>query len=130
MKQRIFIIAITLTLAAFGLPMLAYATQTEPIAIETKEVPSETYLSRNKQSIGAEQSAATLSSPVRGLNRGVDSDFGWGNPFLPGQEGWETGGTGNVGYPIGDISLPILVSMLLLYFVYRGVSSTKRKNNF
>lgn len=130
MKQKIFTIVLLLTLVVFGLPTIAFANQSGPIAIETKEVPSETYLSKNKRSIGAEQTATTLSSPTRGLNQAAHSDFGWGNPFLPGEEGWETGGTGNVGYPVGDVSLPILLSMLLLYFVYRGVSSTKRKNNF
>lgn len=130
MKEKLFMIVLAVSLAVFGFSGSISATETDPLAIGTNEAPSESYLSKNKRSIGAETDAVTLSAPTRGMNRAIDSDWGWGNPFLPGEGDWETGGTGNVGYPVSDVSFPILLSMLLIYFVYRGVSSSKRRSNF
>lgn len=130
MKERLFIIVLAIAMSMFGFSSIANATDNEPMAIESNTTPADTYLSTNKSSIGASTTHTTISAPTRRISRAVDTEYGWGNPFLPGGDGWETGGTGNVGYPVGDVSLPILLSMLLIYFVYRGVSSTKRRNNF
>lgn len=129
MKEKLFLIVFAIALATFGFSTSLKATENDPLAIETSETPADTYMSKNRRSIGAEN-VTTISAPSRNLNRAVDVDWGWGNPFLPGENGWETGGTGNVGYPVGDVSLPILLSMLLIYFVYRGVASSKRRSNF
>lgn len=135
MKDKLLIIVFTLALVFFANPLTVFAADTDPLAIETPEpaaeVPVDTYLSTSKRSIGANSDATTLSAAPKGLTRGVEEEYGWKNPFLPGQDdGWEQGDAGNVGYPVSDVSLPILLSMLLIYFVYRGVSSTKRKNSF
>lgn len=58
----------------------------------------------------------------------LSGTFGWGGEGLPGENGWTNDAPINVGAPVGDFSLPILLSMFFIYFLYRGVSSKKRKN--
>lgn len=136
MKYKLIILMATLATLFGAISSATYAAGTEPLevggSIEVKDTPSQTNLSRSKRSISGDLDAAPLTAPTRGVaTRAIDAEAtGWGNPFLPGGDGWDTSDTGNVGYPIGDASLPILLSMLLFYFVYRGVSSSKRKSNF
>lgn len=134
MTRKIYTISILIFIAICSFSTAAHATGSDPLAIESSGDPSDLFITNNRASISASTGleATTASAPVRGLNRTSDlMSLSWGdNPFLPGGDGWDLSGTGNVGYPIGDASFPILISMLLFYFIYRGVSSTKRKNNF
>lgn len=140
MKLRIFtLIIFVVTLAGASLNSLR-AQDVSIMDIETKAVPSDAFISSHRSTISAEQGieeVRTLSSPAKTMNRGIDmrTISGWENPLFPGGDGggWETGPGGNVGMgdlPLGDASLPILISMLVLYFLYRGVSSSKRKSSF
>lgn len=88
------------------------------------ESPADSYLGMAKSSIGASTDIQTISgSNTRGLARA--GSLGWGDDPFPG--GWEGGGGGNVGYPIGDFSIAMIVGILVIYFVVRGVSSKKKK---
>lgn len=139
MKYKVFTL-VALIIAFWGMSSLEVsAEEIKPLDIQVESTPSETFLSTNRRSIAVETDVAqarVLSSPAQSLNQGAHVLFnggGWEDPFLPGGNGWEEGPGGNVGMadlPLGDASLPILASMLVLYFLYRGVSSSKRKSNF
>lgn len=138
MKNKIVVLFVVLFGMLCSLNIVAAETakskSSDVLSLEVRDTPAQSYLSSKRGSIGASEDYQTIASPLQGLTRaGAVLDNGWGtgidNPFLPGGNGWETGGSGNVGYPLGDISLPILLSMLIIYFIYRGVSSTKRKSN-
>lgn len=98
-----------------------------PAATSTKELPSSSYLQREKRSIASDTESSALASPARGLLTRSGSKT-WEDPFLPGDGEWSNGN--NTGAPIGDASLPIVLSILFLYMIYRGVSTSKRRNNF
>lgn len=143
MKYKLFtLIVVIMVLGVFTSSSTLVAQDDVSILdIETKEAPSESFISSYRSTISAEvdvDRVTTLTAPSKTMNRSSDvmlRSGGWEDPFLPGGgDGWDTSDPGNVGmgdYPLGDASLPILVSMLVLYFLYRGVSSSsKRKNTF
>ena len=137
MARNTYILFITIIVAFLLTAPTLYAADSDPLPIgveniQVKEKASslaDSHLSLNKQTIGADLRYNTVSSPLKGYTTTSAMLEAWGDPFAD-QDQWQIGHTGNVGYPIGDISYPILISMLLLYFAYRGISSTKRKNNF
>lgn len=92
--------------------------------VVTNDLPSTAYLKKEKRSLASEVQTSALAAPARGF---LARSTNWTDPFMPGEE--ETSNPGNVGAPIGDISLPIILSILLLYMVYRGVTTSKRRNN-
>lgn len=65
------------------------------------------------------------TNSVTNLNRTGTTWATWGND--PGGS-WE-GNPVDVGAPIGEVSLPIAFFALLIYFIYRSVSTSKRRNN-
>lgn len=97
------------------------------------ESPSDTYLNMTKSSIGASTNVQTISGPnTRGLTRAGTK--GWDNGFGGGPGGGTIGGSGEGGgvgggpiAPIGDFSIPMIIGILIIYFVVRGVSSKKKK---
>lgn len=92
--------------------------------VVTNDLPSTAYLKKEKRSLASEVQTSALAAPARGF---LARSTNWTDPFMPGEG--ETSNPGNVGAPIGDISLPIILSILLLYMVYRGVTTSKRRNN-
>lgn len=107
------------------------STTSPSTSTATPSSSSSDYLSVSRQGIGASTTHGTISASPQHILRGVDvENSGWGDPFLPGGNGWtDESNTGNVGYPMGDASGPMLLLMVLIYFIYRGVSATKRRNN-
>ncbi|MDR2954298.1 MAG: hypothetical protein LBV43_04380 [Prevotella sp.] len=99
---------------------------TEVPVVSSDELPSSSFLKKEKRSIANTLESSSLIMPTVGLLSAGES---WKDPFLP---GWESSDPGNVGStgPIGDASLPIIFSFLLLYLIYRGVSTSRRKNQF
>lgn len=89
----------------------------------TNDLPSNEYLKKEKRSIASETQTSAIAAPARGFLRSTN----WEDPFLPGEDEWSN--PGNVGAPVGDISLPIILSILFLYMVYRGVTTSRRRNN-
>jgi hypothetical protein len=66
---------------------------------------------------------ATLATPFGSLGRATNT---WVDPQMP-----DVGtGDNNVGAPIGDVTLPVVLLAILIYFVYRGASTSRRKSHF
>lgn len=140
MNNKIKILILTVGLLVFGtIASIQLNAAVDPLSTSksTSATSTETsservdYLSSSRQSIGASTTHQTISANSKHILRASDADSfnGWGDPFLPGGDGWVDGGTGNVGYPIGDASGAMLLMMIVIYFIYRGVSTTKRRNN-
>jgi len=114
------------------LVMLFFSLTTLPLPVKadtelpviTNELPSMSYLKKEKRSIAS----TTESSPMIAPINGILSANSWTDPYLPGDGEWSN--PGNVGAPIGDLSLPILFSFLVIYFIYRGATTSRRKSNF
>lgn len=87
---------------------------------------SESYLESMNASIGGSDVSVSIFA-----NKSI-SPFsvagGWGDENLPGGGSWAEADGFNVGGPIGDLSFPMLLSMFFIYFLYRGVSSKKRRS--
>ena len=90
--------------------------------IVTSEAPSTVYLQEAKRSLGNNTTTSASASAYEGL---LDAANSWKDPFLPGDESSDPG---NVGAPIGDFSLPIAISILLLYLLYRRTTISRRRN--
>lgn len=140
MNNKIIILILTVSSLVFGLSASVSAAEgaKDPLSTQAAVSPSSSdnskidYLGSSRQSIGASTSHQTISASPQSILRSSDEHAStWGNAdlFLPGGNGWEQGQTGNVGYPVGDASGAMLLLMVVIYFVYRGVSSTKRRNN-
>lgn len=99
-------------------------TDTE-ISINSKTAPSESFLQRTKQNSAIEMRGLTTFE-----GSGTMSPFATSWATFNDDSGSEGGvPPGNVGgSPIGDVTFPMILSLLLLYFVYRGVTINKRKN--
>ena len=93
-----------------------------PSAVTLSKIENLSIASRTDNS-----SMATTLNKVGGTRALTD----WGtDPDLPGLGG-EVTDPGQVGEaaPIGDITLPIILFALVIYFAYRGVTTSKRRNN-
>lgn len=99
----------------------------DPVISTESELPSTSFYKREKRSIVNTQVSSSFIKPTAAL---LSLGEGWKDPFLPGVE-METSDPGNVGSqaPIGGISLPIVLSILLIYMIYRGATTSRRKNN-
>lgn len=127
MKTRFYILVI---LMALIFPTTNLMAEQAPSVGGATELPSSSYLNREKRSIANSETTSALAAPVLGLARPYAT--AWEDPFLPGTGG-ETSPTGPVGAPIGDISLPVLLLAFIVYFVYRAFSTSpttsRRKGN-
>lgn len=145
MNNRILILVLTLSLSILGVSNVfandvlsttstsptteapQTSTSVEPLSVgQTSNAPA-SYARSSRLGVGA-NSVSGIADASQGLGRTGSIHDSWGSIDLPGEGGWETGGSGNVGYPIGDASIPMLLMMVVIYFVYRGVSSSKRRN--
>lgn len=95
-------------------------------AYDGGSLPSDQYLEQNKSSTDYSVSKIT---PFSTYERGLRSTDGWDDPFFPG-EIVEGGPGGNVGHPapVGEATPIVLGLFIVLYFVFRCVSASKRKN--
>lgn len=130
MKTKLQILMFLMLLSALiVIPAVSVKADTEaPILSGSSELPSSSYLKREKRSIANTLESSSLIMPTMGIMAAGDS---WQDPFMPGENG-ESSYPGNVGSsgPIGDISLPIVISIFLLYLIYRGVTTSRRRNSF
>lgn len=128
MKTKLQILVFLILFFCLTVPLqLVQSAEEAPVITTTKELPSNSYLKREKRSIASDTETSALAAPARGLLARAGNAT-WEDPFLPGDNEWSN--PGNVGAPIGDLSLPIILSMLFLYIIYRGVSTSRRRNNF
>lgn len=98
--------------------------------ILTNELPSTSFLKSEKRSIANSKDLERAGIAMPEMARMPRSNS-WSDPFLPGTKE-EISNAANVGAagPIGDITFPIVLSILLFYLIYRGVSTSRRRNNF
>lgn len=103
------------------------AEESLPEVTTSTELPSVTYLKKEKRSIAASTTTAPLSSPIQSLR---SPRSGWSDPDFEFGGSFEDGNMGTPA-PIGDATLPIVISIVLLYVTYRYRTSTtsKRRNN-
>lgn len=130
-ESKIVVIAILFIALIFGDTTAIFANNTsstnnsEVSISNTSVAPSESFLQRTKKNSAIEMQGLTTYSGGSIVSpfatdwvtfADTDSDEGETPP-------------GNIGgSPIGDVTLPMILSLLLLYFVYRGVTVNKRKN--
>lgn len=124
-KLLIFVIMTFCSLAIFPELSAIRAEEETEVATTSNELPSNTYLRNERRSIASSYDGSMVATK-QSLRSG-----GWGDPTKPGDDdGWEESNAGNVGGPIGNASLPIIISLVLLYFGYRRVTTSRRKNDF
>lgn len=89
-------------------------------------LPSDQYLQQNKSS--SDYSVSNIT-PFSTYERGIRAVGDWQDPFFPGGAG-ELGPGGNVGHPapIGEVTPIVLILFIAMYFIFRCVSASKRKN--
>ena len=122
-KLKIFVISIfSLCLVVPVLSLRADEVGNADTPILSKELPSYSNLQREKRSI-ASSKIVTLATPMQTSGRALNS---WVDPEMPNQGA----GDNNVGAPIGDITFPVVLLAILIYSVYRGTSTSRRRNNF
>lgn len=122
-KLKIFVLFIfSLCLIVPTLSLSAEEVVTADMPIVSSELPSYSNLQREKRSI-ASASIVTLATPLQTAGRALNP---WVDPEMP------TDGTGdnNVGAPVGDVTFPVVLLAILIYFVYRSTSTSRRRNNF
>lgn len=122
-KLKIFVISIfSLCLIAPVLSLRADEAGNADMPILSKELPSYSNLQREKRSI-ASSKIVTLATPMQTSGRALNA---WVDPEMPTQGE----GDNNVGAPIGDVTFPVVLLAILIYFLYRGTSTSRRRNNF
>ncbi len=136
MKTKLLRILLLIVLTITGMIMSSESlwadeptitSESMPVISSSTELPSSSYLMREKRSIASTTETASLSAPMRRFTT-LSSSTSWEDPYLPGAEG-EWSNPGNVGAPVGDATWPILVSILILYMIFRGVTVSRRRNN-
>ncbi|MDR0825459.1 MAG: hypothetical protein LBN74_10225 [Prevotella sp.] len=134
MKTKLIIFVFLMLVFGLTKPIVLLAEESGSIdqTIISGQMPSAATLSSiGKTSTGASgsvssmatQSASVLTVRVNGWLGGSFGDD-------DGPPGGGSGG-GNMGdeLPVGDVTLPMVLFALVIYFVYRGVTTSKRKNN-
>lgn len=128
LKLKIVVLVLSIFITLFGGSSSIYAsddlsgntTELNNFAGEG-EAPSESFLKRSKRS---------MAMDIQGVSSNTPTTFG-ANPFSVNDIFIDEGDLppGNMGsLPIGDVTLPMILALILLFFVYRGVTINKRKN--
>lgn len=123
MRVKLFVILLTVCI---GLPFSgsAYAAGGQtPSESHINANGSGSFLENNSNSPAAEY-LGSLSTKERGLTRSGDN---WSNDLNGEITDWSV--ANNVGAPIDGRSLPIALSILVLYLIYRRVSTSRRKSD-
>lgn len=106
--------------------------------LTAEELPSSTFLKSEQAVQASAEAQSSLSiygaTPVASKQRAlyslyVNSDSDWDDPFNPGGGAEEGTGEPGVTGPIGETSPLVIFLLGLFYFVYRGVTVSKRRNN-
>ncbi len=121
-KLKIFVLSIfSLCLIVSALPLRADEAGNTDMPILSKELPSYVNLQREKRSI-ASSGITSLASPLRRPGRAL-------TPWQDTEKPTLGAGDNNVGAPIGDVTLPVVLFAILIYFIYKGTSTSRKRNN-
>lgn len=123
MKTKLLSILIFICLG-LALPELAHADGQLPSDALINSSGSGSFLENSSGSPAADY-LGSLSTKERGFLRASDN---WSDDLSGEITDWSV--ANNVGAPIDGSSLPIALSILLLYIIYRRVSTSKRKSDF
>lgn len=125
MKTKIFTLLIAVCFG-FAFPDMVSAAGENSLPSDTyiNSNSSKSFLESNAQSSAADY-LGSVSTKERGFLRSSDT---WSDDLDGTITDWSV--ANNVGAPIDGSSLPVALSILLLYIVYRRVSTSRRKSDF
>lgn len=113
-------------MACFGLvtPVMAASDMNTPVI--SSESPSAVTLSKiENMGIGSDTRFSSMATTANRLGRAAIEP--WAEVNLPTANDMHPNQVGNA--PIGEVTFPIALLALVIYFVYRGVTTSKRKSN-
>lgn len=121
MKNRIIILIFMMALLGFVF------SGESTLSADNGSLPSTSYLETEKQSFLLENQTDRSLAPMSMHIQAYGARSSWGDYDNLFGEDWLMGGN-HVGAPVGDVTPIVVVLLLLLYFIYRSVSISKRKN--
>jgi hypothetical protein len=124
--MRTKLLILVFTMACFGLvtPVMAASDMDTPVI--SSQSPSAATLSRIENlGIGSATTYSSMATTSLKLSRAAIEP--WADINLPTEDTAHPNQVGNA--PIGEVTLPIALLALVIYFVYRGVTTSKRKSN-
>lgn len=123
--MRTKLLILVFTMACFGLvaPVMAASDMDTPVI--SSQSPSAATLSRIENlGIGSGTKFSSMATTSLKLRAAFEP---WDEIDLPTEDTTHPNQVGNA--PIGEVTLPIALLALVIYFVYRGVTTSKRKSN-
>jgi len=103
------------------------------IKVNSSGAPSEEYLNsaegyikKGKASLATDKDINIVKTQ-KGIVTLADT---WSDPTFPGNEDGDGGNMGNIPGPIADATWPIVFSIFILYLIYKGATTSRRRNNF
>lgn len=124
MKTKIFTLLIAVCFGFVFPGIVSAAAGDAPSDTYINSNSSKSFLESNAQSSAADY-LGSVSTKERGFLRSSDD---WSDELDGTITDWSV--ANNVGAPIDASSLPIALSILLLYIIYRRVSTSRRKSDF
>lgn len=134
MKTKLLISFLLMTFISLSLPTVSVqGAETNPSPTSSFDMPvisekssqNSLMMSNYRSVVGAAGTSTNSSVNIRRVGGLRLTE--WTDPQKPTGDG---SNPGNMGAPIGGVSLPVAFFALLIYFVYRSVSTSKRRNNF
>jgi len=134
MKTKLQILLfLMLCLGMTALPVMdikAEPTKGSSAPTISSKAPSEEFMNSAESYIMKERTSLAVNETFDAFNAPMTmfrvSDM-WKDPTMP-ETGWSN--PGNVGAPIADSSLPIVLSIFVLYLIYRSTTTSRKRNNF
>ncbi|NDV95965.1 hypothetical protein D0T84_13740 [Dysgonomonas sp. 521] len=118
-------------MACFGLAVpttSAMAASDMDTPVISSESPSAATLSRIENlGIGSDTKYSAMATTSMRLGRTANTE--WDDLILPSSDSSAPIDVGDADAPIGDVTFPVALLALVIYFVYRGVTTSKRKSN-
>lgn len=108
----------------------AEPTKGSSTAAISSKAPSEEYINSAEGYIMRERTSLAVNETFDAFNAPMTmfrASNMWQDPTMP-ESGWSN--PGNVGAPIADSTLPIVLSIFVLYLIYRGTTTSRKRNNF
>jgi len=127
MKTKLLIFVYLLASCGLIMPTALKAAESdmESQVISSKSPSAVTLSNIENLSIASMTTNSSMATSKTTLSARVN---GWEELAPPGG-GESHPGQGGQPAPIGDVTLPIAIFALAIYFVYRGVTTSKRKSN-
>lgn len=127
MKTKLLIFVYLLASCGLIMPTVLRAAESdmESQVISNKSPSAVTLSNIENLSIASK----TTNSSMATLNEKLSPRLNAWDEIAPPGQGESNPGQGGDPAPIGDVTLPVAIFALAIYFVYRGVTTSKRKSN-